>query len=76
MADALRSNRVTIIVSSFVSLFMPVHVSPQALTSLDLFYNEIGAEGAQHLADALRSNKVSIVLSLLISFSIHVLVSS
>ena len=55
---------------------MPVNVSPQALTSLDLFYNEIGAEGAQHLADALRSNKVSIVLSLLISFSIHVLVSS
>lgn len=41
--------------------FIPRH-STQTLTILDLRYNNLGDEGAQHLADALRNNAVSIML--------------
>jgi hypothetical protein len=32
---------------------------PQILTILDLSVNEIGAQGAEHLANALQQNKVT-----------------
>ena len=35
----------------------------QTLTTLDLGWNEIGGEGAQHLSDALRNNRVRQILS-------------
>ena len=33
----------------------------QTLTTLDLYLNEIGAEGARHLADTLQINKVRLI---------------
>ena len=39
-----------------------VEFSTQTLTTLDLSENEIGEEGAQHLADGLRNNTVSVIV--------------
>ncbi|CAF1065560.1 unnamed protein product [Adineta steineri] len=36
----------------------------QAITTLNLDWNKIGADGAQHLADALRTNKTLTTLNL------------
>ena len=36
-----------------------IHYFSQTLTTLNLDYNQIGAEGAQHLANALQQNKVT-----------------
>jgi hypothetical protein len=36
----------------------------QTLTTLNLEYNEIGEQGAEHLANALQQNKVAFLTSL------------
>jgi hypothetical protein len=41
----------------------------QALTTLDLAYNQIGTEGAQHLAQALQKNTVKDVFFFSITYS-------
>ena len=46
-----------------------IHLFPQTLITLDLGRNQIGDQGAEHLANALQQNKVrvSILLLLLVS---------
>jgi hypothetical protein len=41
----------------------------QTLTTLDLSYNEIGAQGAEHLANALQQNKVTRFAQALLLFN-------
>jgi Ran GTPase-activating protein (RanGAP) involved in mRNA processing and transport len=47
---------------------MHLYFCTQTLTTLDLSDNEIGADGAQHLADALRNNTVTVILHSSISY--------
>ncbi len=35
-----------------------IHYFPQTLTTLNLYGNEIGGQGAEHMANALRQNQV------------------
>jgi hypothetical protein len=46
-----------------------LHFFTQTLTTLDLYWNEIGDEGAQHLVDALQNNTV--ILFVFSSLSYH-----
>jgi hypothetical protein len=57
MADALQNNTVSH-VSPHPSYFHHLH-SKQTLTTLNLWCNQIGIEGAQYLGNALQSNTVS-----------------
>jgi hypothetical protein len=41
-----------------------IHHFPQTLTTLKLYHNEIGAQGAEHLANALQQNKVTLLTPL------------
>jgi hypothetical protein len=68
LADALRNNTVSLILSSSIS-YTHLHVFTQTLTTLDLNYNQIGDAGAQYLADALRNNTVTLILSSSISYT-------
>jgi hypothetical protein len=68
LADALRNNTVTLILSSSLS-YPHLHFFTQTLTTLDLGENQIGDLGAQHLVDALRNNMVTLVLSSSLSFT-------
>jgi hypothetical protein len=45
--------------STALLLIQPFTLFSQALTTLDLSVNEIGPQGAQHLANALEQNKVT-----------------
>jgi Ran GTPase-activating protein (RanGAP) involved in mRNA processing and transport len=45
------------------------HHFTQTLTTLDLEFNGIGDEAAQHLADALQNNTVILILSSSISYT-------
>jgi uncharacterized membrane protein len=63
LADALRNNKVTLILSSSI-LYTHLQFFTQTLTTLNLCENRIGDVGAQHFADALRNNTVT-------SFSLH-----
>ena len=48
--------------------FHHIHFVTQTLTTLDLRHDQIGDNGAQHLADAFRNNRVSLFLSYFSSF--------
>ena len=62
LADALRNNTVTLILSSSLS-YSNLNLFTQALMTLDLTGNKIGDKGAEQLADGLRNNTVTAILS-------------
>ena len=62
LADGLRNNTVTLILSSSLS-YSHLHFFAQALTTLDLTGNKIGDKGAEQLADGLRNNTVTAIRS-------------
>jgi hypothetical protein len=68
LADVLRNNTVSLILSSSIS-YTHRQVFTQTLTTLDLHERRIGAVGAQHLADALRNNTVTLTLPSSISYT-------
>ena len=46
-----------------------IHYFPQTLTYVDLYANEIGDQGAEHLANALQQNKVTRFILLFFLFN-------
>jgi hypothetical protein len=68
LADALRNNTVTLIISSSIS-YTRLHFFTQTLTTLNLRSNQIGPVGAGHLADALQNNTVTLILFSSLSYT-------
>jgi UDP-3-O-acyl-N-acetylglucosamine deacetylase len=67
LAHALQSNTVREVLSSSVTYHT---VSIQTLTTLNIYGNKIGDEGARHLGHALQNNAVREVLSLSITYQL------
>ncbi len=54
---------------SYSFIFIILSFSPQTITEINLAFNHIGPEGAQHVANALQQNQVSSVV--LSHFAMH-----